>query len=86
MSRRRGDMGIACDRPFREYRLNPSGANGWLYGNPALFGIQAFAVAVVALFSFVGSYMLLKVINLITPIRVSAKRKKRDSTLASTAK
>ena len=66
-------MGIACDRLFASTALNPNGANGWLYGNPALFGIQAFAVAVVALFSFVGSYMLLKVINLITPIRVSAK-------------
>jgi Amt family ammonium transporter len=65
--------GLLATGLFASTTLNPSGANGWLYGNPALFGIQAFAVAVVALFSFVGSYTLLKVINLITPIRVSAE-------------
>jgi Amt family ammonium transporter len=65
--------GLLATGLFASAALNPSGANGWLYGNPALFGIQAFAVVVVAIFSFVGSYVLLKVINLITPIRVSAK-------------
>jgi Amt family ammonium transporter len=65
--------GLLATGLFANASLNPSGANGLFYGNPALFGIEAFAVAVVALFSFVGSYVLLKVINLITPIRVTAE-------------
>ena len=56
---------------FASVALNPSSANGLFYGNPALLGIQAFAVVVVAAFSFAGSYVLLRVINLVTPIRVT---------------
>lgn len=65
--------GLLATGLFASAALNPSGANGAFYGNPLLLGIEAFAVAVVALFSFFGSYFLLKVINLITPIRVSAE-------------
>jgi len=39
----------------------------------SILGIQALAVFLVAAFSFVGSYVLLKVINVSTPIRVSAE-------------
>jgi Amt family ammonium transporter len=65
--------GLLATGLFASAALNPGGANGLFYGNPTLLGIEAFAVVVVALFSFVGSYVLLKVINLITPIRVSAR-------------
>jgi Amt family ammonium transporter len=65
--------GLLATGLFASAALNPSGANGLFYGNPALLGIEAFAVVVVALFSFIGSYVLLKVINLIIPIRVSAQ-------------
>jgi Amt family ammonium transporter len=33
--------------------------------------VQLFAVAVVAVFAFVGSYVLLRVINVFSPLRVS---------------
>jgi Amt family ammonium transporter len=65
--------GLLATGLFASAALNPSGTNGLFYGNPTLLGIEAFAVVVVALFSFFGSYVLLKVINLITPIRVSAQ-------------
>ncbi len=48
-----------------------SGVNGALYGNPSLLGIEVFAMAVVSGFAFAGSYFLLKVVNFITPLRVS---------------
>jgi Amt family ammonium transporter len=50
-----------------------SGVNGALYGNPAFLGIEAFGVAVVAAFSFFGSYVLLKIIGFFTPLRVTAE-------------
>ncbi len=48
-----------------------TGVNGLFYGNPAQLGSQLLAVAVVAPFSFFGSYALLKVINVFSPLRVS---------------
>jgi Amt family ammonium transporter len=49
-----------------------SGVNGALYGNPSLLGTEVFAIAVVSGFSFFGSYILLKIIGSITPLRVTA--------------
>ncbi len=48
-----------------------TGVNGLFYGNPAQLGSQLLAVVVVAPFSFFGSYALLKVINVFSPLRVS---------------
>ncbi len=45
--------------------------NGLFYGNAGQLGSQLLAVAVVAPFSFFGSYALLKVINVFSPLRVS---------------
>ena len=42
-----------------------------LYGNPGLVGIQALACLVVAAFAFGGSYVLLRLLNLFTPLRIS---------------
>jgi Amt family ammonium transporter len=43
------------------------------YGNPTQLLVQLFAVIIVAGFAFVGSYVLLRVINIFTPLRVSPK-------------
>ncbi len=48
-----------------------NGVNGLFYGNPSQLGAQAIAVVVVAVFSFVASYVLLKVVNKFSPLRVS---------------
>ncbi len=47
------------------------GVNGLFYGHPALLGIQALAVLVVSVFAFVGSYLLLRLVDLFSPLRVS---------------
>jgi ammonium transporter, Amt family len=52
---------------------NINGVNGLFYGNAAQLGVQVLAVAVVAVFSFVGSYLLLKLVNVFSPLRVSAE-------------
>jgi Amt family ammonium transporter len=43
------------------------------YGNPVQLGIQVLAVVVVAAFAFVGSYVLLRIVDLFSPIRVTPK-------------
>lgn len=63
--------GMLATGLFASVALNPAGANGLLLGNPNLLAVEAFAVAVVAGFSFVGSFALMKLINAFTPIRVS---------------
>jgi Amt family ammonium transporter len=50
-----------------------NGASGLLAGNVHQFLVQLASVAVIAPFSFVGSYLLLKLTNLISPLRVSAE-------------
>jgi Amt family ammonium transporter len=49
------------------------GVNGLVFGNPAQLLSQLEAVAVVVPFAFFGSYALLKVVNLFSPLRVSQK-------------
>jgi len=50
-----------------------SGVNGALAGNPGFLGIEVFGIAVVTGFSFFGSLLLLKIIDFITPLRVTAE-------------
>lgn len=48
-----------------------NGVNGLLYGNAGQMFAQLLSVAVVAAFAFFGSYLLLKLINVFSPLRVS---------------
>ncbi len=48
-----------------------NGVNGLLSGNPDLIVAQVLAVAVVAAFAFFGSYLLLKLVNVFSPLRVT---------------
>jgi Amt family ammonium transporter len=48
-----------------------NGVNGLLFGNVGQLGAQLLAVAVVAPFAFFGSYALLKLVNVFSPLRVS---------------
>jgi Amt family ammonium transporter len=48
-----------------------NGVNGLLFGNPDLLVAQVLAVAIVGAFAFFGSYLLLKIVNLFSPLRVS---------------
>jgi len=48
-----------------------NGVDGLFYGNIDLMVAQVWSVVIVALFSFVGSFALLKIINRFCPLRVS---------------
>jgi Amt family ammonium transporter len=65
--------GVIATGIFASTAINPAGPNGALFGNPYQLALEAFAVVVVAAFAFVGSYVLLRVINFITPVRATAE-------------
>jgi Amt family ammonium transporter len=57
--------------------VNPAGADGLFYGNPAQLFIQLKAVLVTVLYSFVMTWVLLKVVQLITGALRAAEREER---------
>ena len=72
-----GIWGSIATGIFATLAINPSAVNGFLFGNPGLFFSQCIAVAVVAAYSFFGSYILLKFINLFSPLRVSPEEEEK---------
>ena len=51
--------------------VGEAGKNGLLYGNVHQFLAQLAAIGIVVPFAFFGSYALLKVVNVFSPLRVS---------------
>ncbi len=68
-----GVLGTICLGIFASTTVNPGGADGLLAGNPAFLGTQVFGVAVVGIYAFVVSFVLLKIVNAISTLRVSAE-------------
>jgi Amt family ammonium transporter len=51
--------------------VNPAGADGMLYGNPAQFMIQLKAVLVTVVYSAIVSFVLLKLVDMVFGLRVN---------------
>lgn len=68
-----GMLGTFATGLFASTAINAAGPNGLFFGNPALVVAQLVGIVVVGAFAFVGSYVLLRVINVFTPVRVSPK-------------
>jgi Amt family ammonium transporter len=51
--------------------VNPGGNNGLFYGNPGLFLVQLKAVVVTIVYSFIVSFVLLKIVDAVVGLRVS---------------
>ena len=66
-----GTVGALLTGVFADKSLNGL-ADGMLYGNPGQLGIQATAVAAAIVYSGVMTFILLKVIGLVIPLRVNA--------------
>ncbi len=56
---------------FAEKLINPSGADGLFFGNPHQLVVQIMSIAVVVIYSFAVTFILLKLIELIMGLRVS---------------
>jgi len=56
--------------------VNPAGANGLFYGNPGLLWIQLKAVLITIAYSFIVSFVLLKIIDKVMGLRVSEREER----------
>ncbi|MBZ0156737.1 MAG: ammonium transporter [Alphaproteobacteria bacterium] len=65
-----GIIGTLCVGLFAQKAINPGGDNGMFFGNPKLLLTQALAIAVVALYSFLVTIVLLKLIGSLVGLRV----------------
>jgi Amt family ammonium transporter len=68
-----GTVGAICTGLFATTVINSGAANGALYGNVAQLWIQIVAVTAAWVFSGVMTFVILKVVNVFVPLRVSEK-------------
>jgi Amt family ammonium transporter len=66
-----GIIGTMALGLFATTAVNPSGANGLLFGGADFFFKELVAVAGASVYAFLFTYGALKLINLITPVRTS---------------
>ena len=68
-----GMLGTFATGLFASTLINSAGPNGLFYGNPAQLMAQIIGIVVVASYSFAGSFLLLRAINYVSPIRVPVR-------------
>ena len=66
-----GILGTLATGLFATIAVNPAGADGLLYGNPRQLGVQALAVGTILVYSFVTTYVLLKILERTVGLRVT---------------
>jgi Amt family ammonium transporter len=67
-----GIVGMIMTGIFATKTVNAAGADGLFYGNSAFFFTQLKGLAIVVGYSFIASFAIFKLINLVQPIRVSS--------------
>ena len=65
-----GTIGTLMAGLFASVAVNAAGANGMFFGNAKQFFVQAGAVGIVALYSFVMSFLMLKALDALIGLRV----------------
>lgn len=68
-----GMVGMLMTGIFATKTVNAAGADGLFYGNSAFFFTQLKGMLIVVTYSFVVSFAIFKLINLIQPLRVSVE-------------
>ncbi len=66
-----GTWGALATGIFANTAVNPAGANGLLFGNPSQFVAQLISVVAGWVIAAIGTFVILKVVGAITPLRVS---------------
>lgn len=66
-----GIVGILATGLFASKAINPAGADGLFFGNAGQFGVQAVTVVCVVLFSLIGTWILLKLVDGVVGLRIS---------------
>ena len=68
-----GTLGTLMAGLFASIAINAAGANGAFFGNTKQFFVQAGAVGLVAVYSFVVSFVMLKVLDATIGLRIDAE-------------
>jgi len=68
-----GLWGALATGLFATTSVNPGGADGLFYGNPKLLAIQAMDAGATIVYSMVMTFILLKIVDLCTGLRVSSE-------------
>ncbi|MEW6172637.1 MAG: ammonium transporter [Bacillota bacterium] len=66
-----GTWGALATGLFASTAINSAGFNGLFYGNPGQMGKQLIGVLAAWVFAAVGTFIILKVVGLFTPLRAS---------------
>lgn len=69
-----GCIGTILLGVFGTASVNPSGFDGAIHGQWAFLGKQIAAVAGASIYAFIFTYVMLKLINRITPVKVDSKQ------------
>lgn len=72
-----GCLGTVLLGVFASRAMNGAGADGLMYGNFHFFAKQCIAVAGAAIYAFAFTYVMLVVINKVTPVKVTAEDEDR---------
>jgi Amt family ammonium transporter len=71
-----GTIGVICTGLFASKAINPAGADGLLKGGDTLFGANLTGAVAVAAYSVVATFIIIKLVNAISPVRVSTADEK----------
>ena len=71
-----GIWGALATGLWANKEINSAGANGVFYGNPGLFFIQLKAVLITAVYSFVVSFILFKIVDAVMGLKVSEQNER----------
>ncbi len=66
-----GCLGTVLLGVFASKAMNPAGADGLIGGGTAFFGKQVIAVVGACIYAFIFTYLMLALINKITPVKVT---------------
>ena len=66
-----GTLGMLATGLFATVAVNAGGSNGLFYGNPRQLAVQALAVGVILVYSFVATYGILKLLDKTMGLRVT---------------
>jgi ammonium transporter, Amt family len=69
-----GTLGTLMAGLFATVAVNAAGANGAFFGNPRQFFVQAGAVALAALYSFIVSFVILKALDAVIGLRIESEQ------------
>jgi len=68
-----GIIGLLATGLFATTLVNPGGADGLFFGNPSQLAVQCIAILVTIVYTFVITYILLKVVDKLFGLRVSKR-------------